>query len=158
MNKYAIICLIFLLQGCAHSLPSDTEVAQKIVKEINQSTLISEQNDIKILSTSPLKGENVSSIQKKHILQKIRQGIIAFGKYKVVSYEDQLLRDIRKLRKSEEVNQSTVAKKHSLIISDANLTGEILRLKKDYCSLTLMITNLKTGLTVWEGNYEIKCN
>lgn len=158
MNKFIIILTAFFLQGCMHNIQSDKDVAEQIIEDIHSSTSLSMQKDIKTLSTSTIKGDYISEIKKRHFLQKIRQGIVSFGKYKVISYDDKLIMEIRQLRQSSEINQKTIPQKNSLITSDANLTGEILRLKNNYCSLTLMITNLKTGLTVWEGNYDIKCN
>ena len=157
MKKIAYFFL-FLLSACmSSSYMDDKTAASKAVADINASAKLNVANGIKVISLTPIKGEFVSELKKRHFLQKIRQGLVN-GSYQVVSYNDSLIHEVRSLRKSKEVNQKNVPGQNLLFVADANLSGEVIELKNDYCSLTLTLTDLKTGLTLWEGNYDIQCD
>lgn len=160
MKKLFCLGLIFLLSGCASSpyYMEDKTASEKAVADLHASSTLALQKDIKVLSVSKIKGEGISERKKRLFLQKVRQGLVSLGKYKVVSYDDSLIYDVRSLRKSKEVNQKNIPGHHMLVVADANISGEVLVLQNDLCSLTLSLTNLKTGLTLWEGNYDIQCD
>jgi hypothetical protein len=76
--------------------------------------------------------------------------------------EDKATRQVRKLENDDMFNQSTVQKSGTAIAPDMSLAGEIIqektsqgRLKQSYFFFHLTLTDLKTGLAVWEDNVEI---
>lgn len=76
--------------------------------------------------------------------------------------EDPSNKGVRNLRADDEFNQAGVQKKGTLVAPDLSLGGKIIQLKSSAGStkqsafaFQLSLTDLKTGLAMWEGNVNI---
>jgi penicillin-binding protein activator len=76
--------------------------------------------------------------------------------------EDSSTHDVRELENDDVFNQATVQKRGTAIAPDMSLAGEIIQAKtvsgnrrESYFQFHLTLTDLKTGLAVWEDTKEI---
>ena len=76
--------------------------------------------------------------------------------------EETAVRQVRELENDDLFNQSTVQKRGTVIAPDMSLSGEIVqqqrrsgRTEESYFFIHMVLTDLATGLAVWEDNVEI---
>ena len=108
--------------------------------------------------------DTTQRIDMDQLIKKIRVALLRSGKVIVttaVGYngpEDIMSRRVRALRKDDEFNQKTIAKKGQLISADLSLSGKIIqraasisrsKQRVDYY-FQLTLTDLDTGLAYWE--------
>ncbi len=108
--------------------------------------------------------DTTQRIDMDQLIKKIRVALLRSGKVIVttaVGYngpEDIMSRRIRELRKDDEFNQKTIAKKGQLISADLSLSGKIIQRAASISSskqrvdyyFQLTLTDLDTGLAYWE--------
>ncbi len=118
-----------------------------------------------VLAVSRIINDTMQRIDTDQLVKKIRVELLQSGKVVVTTAvgangaEDQMAMQARELRKSDEFNQKTVAKKGQMIAPDLSLSGKIIqrnvRISKGkqqveyYFQLTL--TEINSGLAFWEG-------
>lgn len=118
-----------------------------------------------VLAISTLINDTTQRIDMDQLVKSIRIALLQSGKVVVTTAvraggaEDKMSYNARKLRKSDEFNQRTVAKKGQMIAPDFSLSGKIIQrnatlsdgeTKVDYY-IQLTLTDIKTGLAYWEG-------
>ena len=76
--------------------------------------------------------------------------------------EETAVRQVRELENDDLFNQATVQKRGTVIAPDMSLSGEIVqqsnrvgRVEESYFFFHVVMTDLATGLAVWEDNVEI---
>ena len=102
------------------------------------------------------------------LTNKIRQAMLASGKAVTTTAvggrgpEDNATRQIRELENDDIFNQATVQKRGTVIAPDMSLSGEIVnqrthsgRTVENAFYFHVVMTDLSTGLAVWEDNFEI---
>lgn len=118
-----------------------------------------------VLAVSRIINDTMQRVDTDQLVKKIRVELLNSGKVVVTTAvgadgaEDKMAMKARELRKSDEFNQSTVAKKGQMIAPDLSLSGKIIQrnitISKSkqqveyYFQLTL--TDINTGLAFWEG-------
>jgi hypothetical protein len=118
-----------------------------------------------VLAVSRIINDTMQRIDTDQLVKKIRVELLQSGKVVVTTAvgangaEDRMSMQARELRKSDEFNQKTVAKKGQMIAPDLSLSGKIIqrnvRISKGkqqveyYFQLTL--TDINSGLAFWEG-------
>jgi len=121
-----------------------------------------------VIAVATIKNDTTQYIDVDQLLSDIKATLIESGKVVISSavsttdYES-MLKEIRKLRGSEEFNQRTLPGKHSLIAPDYLLSGKIIqrvyysgyRKYVDYYFI-LKLIDVDTGLMVWEGKEVIR--
>jgi uncharacterized protein (TIGR02722 family) len=121
-----------------------------------------------IIMISTVKNMTTQHVNVKILTSKIRQAVLRSGMamtttaVSAAGAEDKATRQVRDLQDDEMFNQKTVQKQGTAIAPDMSLAGEIIqqkasqgRLKQSYFFFHLTLTDLKTGLAVWEDNVEI---
>ena len=179
-----LILLLLLASGCATTtrnidMSNDREQAvmgldyrdfQKAAGEAISSMLQSGALNKRgggryVLAISRIVNDTMQRIDTDQLIKKIRVELLQSGKVVVTTAvgangaEDKLTMQARQLRKSDEFNQATVAKKGQMIAPELSLSGKIIqrnvkvsRSKQQveyYFQLTL--TDINTGLAFWEG-------
>ena len=102
------------------------------------------------------------------LTNKIRQAMLASGKAVTTTAvggrgpEDNATRQIRELENDDIFNQATVQKRGTVIAPDMSLSGEIInqatrsgRTVENTFYFHVVLTDLHTGLAIWEDNFEI---
>ena len=102
------------------------------------------------------------------LTNKMRQALLASGKALTTTAvgghgpEDTATRQIRELENDDLFNQATVQKRGTVISPDMSLSGEIIsqttrsgRTTERTYYFHVVLTDLQTGLAVWEDNFEI---
>ena len=102
------------------------------------------------------------------LTNKMRQALLASGKAVTTTAvggrgpEDNATRQIRELENDDLFNQSTVQKRGTVIAPDMSLSGEIInqstkvgRTSENTFYFHVVLTDLQTGLAVWEDNFDI---
>lgn len=118
-----------------------------------------------VMAISTVINDTMQHIDTDQLTKKVRVELLGSGKVVVTTAvgidgpEDPMSMKSRELRESEEFKAGSVAKKGELIAPDLSLSGKIIQrnLKIDdnlqqaeyYFQLTL--TDIKTGLAIWEG-------
>jgi len=118
-----------------------------------------------VLVISRIINDTMQRIDTDQLIKKIRVKLLQSGKVVVTTAvgakgpEDKMSIEIRRLRRSKEFNQSTVAGKGRMIAPDLSLSGKIIQRNVNvnrgtqrveyYIHLTL--TEINTGLAFWEG-------
>ncbi len=118
-----------------------------------------------VLAISTFVNDTTQRIDMDQLVKSIRIALLQSGKVVVTTAvraggaEDTMSYEARKLRKSDEFNQRTVAKKGQMIAPDFSLSGKIIQrtatlpngdTRVDYY-IQLTLTDIKTGLAYWEG-------
>ena len=101
------------------------------------------------------------------LTNRMRQAILASGQAKVTSaagYGGNLDRAVRRIRERENddlFNQSTVVKRGTVVAPNFSLAGMIIqqntvsgRTEESYYMFHLTLTDLRTGIAVWEKNVD----
>ena len=117
-------------------------------------------------------GEVINStstpVNTRILTDKIRQAILKSGKAVTTTAvgakgaEETATRQVRELENDDLFNQATVQKRGTVISPDMSLSGEIVqqkskvgRVEESYFFFHVVMTDLATGLAVWEDNVEI---
>ncbi len=138
--------------------------ARTLVNEMLMSGSLNKPDKGKyVLIVSRIANNTMQYIDVDQLSKKIRIDLINSGKVVVTNLlEDDIVLDSRELRKSDEINQKTVAKKGSLIAPELSLSGKITQRefwvsnkKRIEYTFAISITNIETGLTVYEGETTI---
>ena len=143
--------------------------AEKAVNSMLKSGALKRPDGRKnIIMISTVKNSTTQHINTQILTSKIRQAVLRSGLAMTTTAvsakgaEDKATRQVRKLSDDEMFNQKTVQKNGTAIAPDMSLAGEIIqqkasqgRLKQSYFFFHLTLTDLKTGLAVWEDNVEI---
>ncbi|NPA65629.1 MAG: penicillin-binding protein activator LpoB [Epsilonproteobacteria bacterium] len=126
---------------------------------------IHKTNQPLVLMISDFINDTTQRIDIDQLVKKIRIELLSSGKFvtttavRASGAEDKATMDLRKLRKNDEFDQKTIAKKGTVIAPDLSLSGKIIqRVSKlangdqrvDYY-IQMSLTNVTSGLAVWEG-------
>lgn len=118
-----------------------------------------------VLAVSRIMNDTMQRIDTDQLVKKIRVELLQSGKVVVTTAvggngpEDQMAMQARELRKSDEFNQKTVAKKGQMIAPDLSLSGKIIQRNVRISSskqqveyyFQLTLTDINSGLAFWEG-------
>lgn len=143
--------------------------AEKTINSMLKSGVLKRPDGRKnVVMISRVKNLTSQHINTQILTSKIRNAILRSGMALTTTAvsakgaEDKATRQVRQLQDDEMFNQSTVQKNGTAIAPDMSLAGEIIqektrqgRLKQSYFFFHLTLTDLKTGLAVWEDNVEI---
>ncbi len=139
----------------------------KLVNSMLKSKAFSLNNPNKryVLMISDFINDTTQRIDIDQLIKKIRIALLNSGRFIITTAvraggaEDMASYQVRKLRKIDEFNQKTIAKKGEMIAPDLSLSGKIIQRvtplsnkeqRVDYY-IQMSITDLKTGLALWEG-------
>lgn len=132
----------------------------------------SNPNERHVLVISRIINDTMQHFDTDILIKKIRIALLNSGKVYVTTAigangtEDKMSKDVRSLRDDDEFNQKTIAKKGSLISANRSLSGKIIqrntRIKGTFSDsqrvdyyFQLSVTNLDTGLAIWEDEVRI---
>lgn len=121
-----------------------------------------------VVMISEVKNQTGRSINTRILTDKIRQSILKSGKAVTTTavgakgVEDQATRQVRELENDDMFNQTTVQKRGTVIAPDMSLSGAIVaerrkagRKEETFFFFHMVLTDLSTGLALWEDNVEI---
>ncbi|SIO26295.1 penicillin-binding protein activator LpoB [Halodesulfovibrio marinisediminis] len=122
-----------------------------------------------VMVVSRVINDTMQNIDTDQLVKKIRVQLLRSGKVVTTTAigidgaEDPMVAAARKMRKSQEVNQKTVARKGQIIAPDLSLSGKIIqrnhRIDSDTDQIEyffmLTLTDINTGLAFWEGETPI---
>lgn len=124
-----------------------------------------------VLVVSNITNDTAQRFDTDILIKKIRTTLMKSGKVQISTNfpgEDTASNAIRKLRTDNEYDQSTIAKEKTLIAPNLSLSGKMLqrnlKLESGWFSsvdtrveyyLQLTLTDLKTGLSIWEDEQPI---
>ena len=147
-----------------------TNTAEKMTKSMTESKAFTKVND-PVIAIGTIVNDTTQRFDTDVLTKKIRTTLLKSGTAQIAtnySGDDKNATDVRKLRDNAEYDQSTIAKTGTLVAPNMSLSGKMLQrnLKLDsgwfssvdtrveyYLQLTL--TDLKTGLSVWEDEQPI---
>ena len=121
-----------------------------------------------VVMISRIRNYTLQHLDSRLLTAKMRQAILASGQAIVTSAIgnssniDLAVRRIRDKEYDDLFDQSTVQKRGTVIAPDLSLSGSITqqttvqgRTEESYFVVHLVLTDLKTGLALWENNVEI---
>jgi len=147
-----------------------TNTAEKMTKSMISSGAFKGKTK-PIIAIADIKNDTAQRFDTDILTKKIRTTLLNSGTAQIAtnySGEDATSNNVRKLRNDQEYDQSTIASRGTLVAPNMSLSGKMLQrnLKLDsgwfssvdtrveyYLQLTL--TDLKTGLSVWEDEQPI---
>jgi len=143
--------------------------AEKGINSLLASSVLDRPNGRKtIIMISTIKNSTMQHINTRILTDKIRQAILHSGKALTTTAlsgngaDDTASREVRKLEDDDLFNQETVQDHETAIAPDMSLSGEIVQQKtvsgrnsESYFVFHMALTDLKTGLALWEENIEI---
>lgn len=143
--------------------------AEKGITSLLSSGVLSRSDGRKsILMISTIKNSTTQHINTRILTDKIRQAILRSGKALTTTAiggngpDDMASKQVRALDEDDMFNQSTVQKSGTAIAPDMSFSGEVVqqqassgRIKESYFFFHMALTDLATGLAVWEDNVEI---
>jgi len=143
--------------------------AEKGIRSLLESgTLNRNDNRKNIIMISSVKNSTTQHINTRILTDKIRQALLRSGKALTTTAisgtgaDDAASRQVRELANDPMFKQNTVQKSGTVIAPDMSLSGEIVqqqnslgRREESYFFFHLALTDLTTGLAVWEDNVEI---
>jgi len=143
--------------------------AEKGITSLLASGVLSRHDGRKsILMISTVKNATTQHINTRILTDKIRQAILRSGKALTTTAvggngpDDVASKQVRRLEEDDMFNQSTVQKAGTAIAPDMSFSGEIVqqqassgRVQESYFFFHMALTDLTTGLAVWEDNVEI---
>ncbi len=143
--------------------------AEKCVNSMLTSGSLARNDGRKsVVMVSTVKNSTNQHIDIQILTQKIRTAILRSGQAITTTAvgangpEDKATKQVRDLQDDEMFNQDTVQKMGTAIAPDFSLAGEITqqtaaqgRMRESYFYFHLTLTDLKTGLAVWEDEVEI---
>lgn len=117
-----------------------------------------------ILVISRIENNTMQRIDVDELSKSIRIALIKSGKVRVTAFqEDKMVMASSQLRQSKEFNQANVRGKSSLAAPELSLSGKITQreffvsgMKRIEYRFSMSITDLRNGLTIWEGEEKIK--
>lgn len=117
-----------------------------------------------ILVISRIENDTMQRIDVDELSKSIRIALMKSGKVRVTAFqEDAMVMASGQLRQSKEFNQANVRKSGSLAAPELSLSGKITQRefvvsgkKRIEYRFSLSITDLRNGLTLWEGEEKIK--
>ena len=142
------------------------KAASEAVSSMLQSGAVNKRGGGRyVLAISRIVNDTMQRIDTDQLIKKIRVELLQSGKVVVTTAvgangaEDKLAMQARQLRKSDEFNQATVAKKGQMIAPELSLSGKIIQRNVRVSSGTqqveyyfqLTLTDINTGLAFWEG-------
>ncbi|MBR3147843.1 MAG: penicillin-binding protein activator LpoB [Alphaproteobacteria bacterium] len=147
-----------------------TATAEKMTESmISSGALKAEPKPV--IAIANIKNDTMQRFDPDILTKKIRTTLLKSGKAQVAtnfSGEDTTSNKVRSERTNDEYNQSTIAQKGTLIAPNMSLSGKMLqrnlKLESGWFSsvdtrveyyLQLTLTDLKTGLSVWEDERPI---
>ncbi|MBW2738631.1 MAG: penicillin-binding protein activator LpoB [Deltaproteobacteria bacterium] len=118
-----------------------------------------------VLAISRIINDTMQRIDTDQLIKKIRVELLQSGKVVVTTAvgatgaEDKMTMQARELRKTDEFKQSTVAGKGQMIAPELSLSGKIIQrnvrvtssLQQTEYYFQLTLTDINTGLALWEG-------
>ena len=145
----------------------------RAANELTQSLLLSGAiqgvaGKPKILMIGRIKNNTTQHIDTDSLMKKIRVALNKGGRALTTTAvgldgpEDESSKAVRELRADDEFNQSTIPGKGNLVSPDYSLSGKIIQndararrgllptIKQSEFAFQLSLTDLKTGLAVWE--------
>ncbi|OQK17644.1 hypothetical protein AU255_07200 [Methyloprofundus sedimenti] len=143
--------------------------AEKGINSLLESGVLNRSDGRKtILMISTVKNATTQHINTRILTDKIRQALLRSGKVLTTTAvggngpDDAASKQVRRLEEDDMFNQSTVQKRGTAIAPDMSLSGEIVqqtsslgRMRESYFFFHMALTDLTTGLAVWEDNVEI---
>jgi penicillin-binding protein activator len=139
--------------------------AEKMINSLLSSGVLGDGHPQKVMTVSRVRNSTQQHIDTDLLTKKIRVALMKSGKVlttTVVDGEDPASRDIREFRTDSEFNQTTLPKKAELIAPEFSLSGKIIQLdasagktKQSSFVFQLSLTQIKTGLAIWEDETEI---
>lgn len=124
-----------------------------------------------VIAVANIKNDTMQRFDTDILIKKIRTTILKSGRAQIATNftgEDTTSNNVRNTRGNDEYDQSTFAQKGTLIAPNMSLSGKMiqrnLKLNSGWFSSTdtrveyylqLTLTNLKTGLSVWEDEQPI---
>lgn len=143
--------------------------AEKGTNSLLASGVLSRSDGRKtIIMVSTIKNSTSQHINTRILTDKIRQSLLRSGKAITTTAvggngpDDKASKQVRRLEDDDMFNQATVQKAGTAIAPDMSLSGEIVqervssgRARESYFFFHMAVTDLKTGLAVWEDNVEI---
>ncbi len=143
--------------------------AEKGIRSLLESgTLNRNDNRKNIIMISSVKNSTTQHINTRILTDKIRQALLRSGKALTTTAisgtgaDDAASRQVRELANDPMFKQNTVQQSGTVIAPDMSLSGEIVqqqnslgRREESYFFFHLSLTDLTTGLAVWEDNVEI---
>lgn len=122
-----------------------------------------------VLAISRVTNDTMQRIDTDQLIKQIRTQLLQSGKVVVTSAigvneaEDPMVMKARELRNSKEFDQKNVAKPGTIVAPDISLSGKIIQrnLALDFGGerveyyFQLTLTDLSTGLAIWEGETPI---
>ena len=118
-----------------------------------------------VLAISRIINDTMQRIDTDQLIKKIRVELLQSGKVVVTTAvgatgaEDKMTMQARELRKTDEFKQSTVAGKGQMVAPELSLSGKIIQrnvrvtssLQQAEYYFQLTLTDINTGLALWEG-------
>ncbi len=117
----------------------------------------------KVLMIGRIKNNTATHIDTDSLMKKIRVALNKSGRALTTTAvgldgpEDESSKAVRELRNDEDFNQSTIPAKGNLVSPDYSLSGKIIqnnaragRIRQSEFAFQLSLTDLKTGLAIWE--------
>lgn len=127
-----------------------------------------------VIAVTDIKNDTMQRIDSDMLVKKIRATLVNSGKAQIAtnfSGEDVTANSVRTLRGDKEYNSDTIMGQGNLIAPNMSLSGKMIQRNLDIDSgwfsrvdtrveyyLQLTLTDLKTGLSVWEGEEPILKN
>lgn len=117
-----------------------------------------------VMIVGRITNDTMQKIDTTQLSKKIRIQLMASGKVAMTAMqEDDNINNVRKLRKSSEVNQATVSGKGKILAPELSLSGSINQREMSVGSsdkrieyvFSLSVVDLETGLTFWEGEVPV---
>ena len=118
-----------------------------------------------VIAMGRILNDTTQRIDTDMLMKQIRIALLKSGKAVITTAvaaggpEDEMIKEVRRLRADDEFKQSTIAKKGTIFAPDMSLAGKIMQrtvkagsrdqLVEYYFHLTL--TDLENGLAIWEG-------
>jgi hypothetical protein len=145
------------------------DVAARAVNSLVASgALVRKDGRKAIVMINEVKNRSGSRARTQILTNKLRQAMLASGKAVTTTAvggrgpEDNATRQIRELENDDLFNQATVQKRGTVISPDLSLSGEIInqatrsgRTRENTFYFHVVLTDLSTGLAIWEDNFEI---
>ena len=140
----------------------------RVADELTQSLLLSGAiqsvaGKPKVLMIGRIKNNTTQHIDTDSLMKKIRVALNKGGRALTTTAvgldgpEDESSKAVRELRADDEFNQTTIPGKGNLVSPDFSLSGKIIQnnahaghIKQSEFAFQLSLTDLKTGLAVWE--------
>ena len=147
-----------------------TNTAEKMTKSMISSGIL-KQTPKPVIAIANIKNDTAQRFDTDILVKKIRTTLVNSGAAQIAtnySGEDSTSNNMRTLRGDAEYDQSTIANRGTLVAPNMSLSGKMLqrnlKLESGWFSsvdtrveyyLQLTLTDLKTGLSVWEDEQQI---